>query len=220
MSSAFFTPISPVQNPWTKIHPCGTVGVSKNRDTPKWMFIMVFSLLKWMIWGYSLFLETPMCICYKSRSMEGVPDLRFLQGWVSRYLLEVKNKTPKNTWEKPMKKAWGQFVSFRWCMWILCVSKMRRPEVSEILVVIRCLFLCFCWFKVERHAFGCLFSMFSDVLKEGPWQQFWPWTSASVDPWNGWFQKQWYPKSSISIGFSIISHPFWGTLIFGTSIFY
>ncbi len=32
--------------------------------------------------------------------------------------------------------------------------------------------------------------------------------------WYGCFQKQWYPKSSILIGFSIINHPFWGTTLF------
>ena len=33
----------------------------------------------------------------------------------------------------------------------------------------------------------------------------------------GCFQKLWYPKSSILIGFSIINHPFWGTPIFGNT---
>ena len=39
------------------------VGVSKNRDTPKWMvYKCLETLLKWLIWGVPLFLETPMSI--------------------------------------------------------------------------------------------------------------------------------------------------------------
>ena len=35
----------------------------------------------------------------------------------------------------------------------------------------------------------------------------------------GCFQKQWYPKSSIWIGFSIVNHPVWVTPIFGNTHF-
>ena len=35
------------------------MGVSKNRGTPKWMVYNGTPLLKWMIWGYHYFLETP-----------------------------------------------------------------------------------------------------------------------------------------------------------------
>ena len=34
----------------------------------------------------------------------------------------------------------------------------------------------------------------------------------------GCFQKNCTPKSSILIGFSIINHPFWGTVIFGNTL--
>ena len=34
-------------------------GVSKSRGTPKWMVYNGKPLLKWMIWGYPYFLETP-----------------------------------------------------------------------------------------------------------------------------------------------------------------
>ena len=35
------------------------MGVSKNRGTPKWMVYNGKPLLKWMIWGYHYFLQTP-----------------------------------------------------------------------------------------------------------------------------------------------------------------
>ena len=36
----------------------------------------------------------------------------------------------------------------------------------------------------------------------------------------GCFQKKGYPKSSILIGFSLINHPFWSTIIFGNTHIY
>ena len=36
-------------------------GVSKNRDTPKWMVYNGNPLLKWMIWGYHYFRKHPSC---------------------------------------------------------------------------------------------------------------------------------------------------------------
>jgi len=40
------------------------MGVSKNSGTPKWMVYYGKTLLKWMIWGEPLFLETSIYITY------------------------------------------------------------------------------------------------------------------------------------------------------------
>ena len=43
-------------------------GVSKSRGTPKWMVYNGKPLLKWMIWGYPYFLETPISMPVFNRS--------------------------------------------------------------------------------------------------------------------------------------------------------
>ena len=49
----------PMLTHFVQWHQYEYLGVSKNRCTPKWMVYKGKPLLKWMIWGYPLFLETP-----------------------------------------------------------------------------------------------------------------------------------------------------------------
>ena len=141
------------------------IGVSKNKGTPKWMVYNFKTLLKWMIWGVPLFLETPICIVfnlfmyffrliylsfihlyiYTQISIDilifiHTSDLLHGNVWdvlrPSNFDTSVQGERP---WGETVTEPWGRIAAkWPWCFFVVgdgCQLVGPRPWMSNLILV-------------------------------------------------------------------------------------